>query len=165
MASVESLFDTSTSCAISENIIQSSNWECIRRRKLLNKRLEINYYKQLMSCHTFHFIFLVIFQKEKFIEKKARHAVLARSKTNILSSEVQKMLLVKPWEVLLFTSRSQKSCALLCRSWLNKVSDLIQLPWPGCALSCRAKLYNLSLQPTTAYWSWWTSCAAEVWIK
>lgn len=145
MASVESLFDTSTSCAISENIIQSSNWECIRRRKLQNKRFEINYYKQLMSCHAFHFIFLVIFQKEKFIEKKTRHAGHARSKTDILSSEVQKTLFVKPWEVLLFTSRSQKSTALLCRSCLNKMSDLTQLPWPECVLSCCARLHLCNL--------------------
>lgn len=147
MASVESLFDTSTSCAISENIIQSSNWECIRRRKLWNTWFEINYYKHWwVVTHSSFFIFLVIFQKEKFIEKKTRHAVLARSKTYILSSAVQKTLFVKPWEDLLFTSRTQKSCALLCRRWLNKVSDFMQLPWPGCVLSCRAKLCLCNLQ-------------------
>lgn len=57
--------------------------------------------------------FWLSFTKEKFIEKEARHVLFAISNKNTLSWNVWKKLPLKPWEVLLFTAKSQKSLTFL----------------------------------------------------
>lgn len=96
--------------------------------------------------------FWLSFRKEKFIEKIARHAVLARSKTDTELGGLENTPCATLGGSFVSCYKSEV-VRLTCRSSLNKVSDLMRLTRPECVLYRRARLYLCNLCPTVLYLS------------